>query len=317
MRYDESDVRTQRPAHELLDEGEFDDSGMSLALVYRVVAALDGLDDVGEATRAVLDAVRDVCGWTYGAYHRVGAEPGELSLVAESGRSDPQMRRMKREVADLVEVRGGVRVPVTAGGRVIGAMEFLDSTRKCQCARMGGCVLAPGSVDEERNEALIIIGAVVGQAIRRIEAVEAGREIAVHARALAEAASAAAERVGGARDAVADLGQSGSEIGSVVRVITSIAAQTHLLALDAAIEAARVGEAGAQLATVAGEVQQLAQQAGDATGEVEQRIGEIQAGTAGALAGIGALSTAVDGIDRLSRRICEVVAQRYAPMGGE
>ena len=85
--------------------------------------------------------------------------------------------------------------------------------------------------------------------------------------------------VGVAMQAVHDLGRNSDQIGEIIAMINDIADQTNLLALNAAIEAARAGEHGRGFAVVADEVRKLAERTQTATGQVGGVIKSIQAKT--------------------------------------
>jgi methyl-accepting chemotaxis protein len=89
--------------------------------------------------------------------------------------------------------------------------------------------------------------------------------------------------INGSTQAVSDLADQVREIGKVVDVIRSIADQTNLLALNAAIEAARAGEQGRGFAVVADEVRALAHRTQTSTVDIEQMIGHVQQRADGAV----------------------------------
>lgn len=108
------------------------------------------------------------------------------------------------------------------------------------------------------------------------------------------------------------LGESSKEIGSVIKVISSIAQQTNLLALNATIEAARAGDAGKGFAVVANEVKELAKQTAKATEEISVKVGTMQGSTDNAVVAIDEISKAVEEINSITMTIATAVEEQTA-----
>ncbi|WP_404942619.1 methyl-accepting chemotaxis protein [Pseudomonas brassicacearum] len=108
-----------------------------------------------------------------------------------------------------------------------------------------------------------------------------------------------AHEVESASGTIEALAQETSSIGAVLEVIRGIAEQTNLLALNAAIEAARAGEQGRGFAVVADEVRALAARTQDSTKDIQVRIERLQAGVAKAVQAMHVGSTkARDSVER-------------------
>jgi methyl-accepting chemotaxis protein len=108
------------------------------------------------------------------------------------------------------------------------------------------------------------------------------------------------------RTSIGSIGSQSEEIGKIVKVIEGIADQTNLLALNAAIEAARAGEAGRGFAVVADEVRRLAERSVQATQEIGSVIESVQLETRAAVNLMGGvLGAIVESIDKTSHLVGE------------
>ena len=114
-----------------------------------------------------------------------------------------------------------------------------------------------------------------------------------------------AEVVNQAAATIKELGNSSDQIGEIIGVINDIADQTNLLALNAAIEAARAGEQGRGFAVVADEVRKLAERTTKATKEIAGMIEQIQKDTDGAVKSISRGTEEVDNGKELTKQVGE------------
>jgi len=110
---------------------------------------------------------------------------------------------------------------------------------------------------------------------------EAGSQVVEQAIVAIEALASEVESAG---QVITRLSDDSREIGAVLDVIRGVAAQTNLLALNAAIEAARAGEQGRGFAVVADEVRTLASRTQDSIQDIQGKIERVQSGSAGAVA---------------------------------
>jgi methyl-accepting chemotaxis protein len=122
------------------------------------------------------------------------------------------------------------------------------------------------------------------------------------------------ETIGQAVQVMQNLAQESTQIGSVLEVIRSIAEQTNLLALNAAIEAARAGEQGRGFAVVADEVRMLAQRTQQSTAEIQGMIERLQGNSEAAVKVINASSQASQQTVEQARQAGESLGQIAASL---
>lgn len=135
-------------------------------------------------------------------------------------------------------------------------------------------------------------------------------EIAKNAEKARNVATSAVSVAEATNDTVRKLGESSTQIGEVIKVITSIAEQTNLLALNATIEAARAGNAGKGFAVVANEVKELAKETAKATGDISGKIGAIQTDADAVVVAIGQIQEIIGEINDFQTVISSAVVEQ-------
>jgi methyl-accepting chemotaxis protein len=135
-------------------------------------------------------------------------------------------------------------------------------------------------------------------------------EISRQAATSAELARKATMTATNADATISELAISAQQVGQIVKLISTIAQRTNLLALNASIEAARGGEAGRGFAVVASEVKELAAQTSRATEEVAQQIQDIQESTVGSVAALRAIAEDIGELEATAVSIAAAVDQQ-------
>ncbi|MDO7926030.1 methyl-accepting chemotaxis protein [Pseudomonas sp. KFB-139] len=187
---------------------------------------------------------------------------------------------MQRMTLNLRELIGGLRDGVV---QIASAAEQLSAVTEQTSTGVNSQKVETDQVATAMNEMTATVQEVARNAEQASDAaVNATREAregdSVVGQAIEQIERLASE-VGNSTSAMTSLKQESDKIGTVLDVIKSVAQQTNLLALNAAIEAARAGEAGRGFAVVADEVRSLAQRTQASTEEIEQLIIGLQGGT--------------------------------------
>lgn len=208
---------------------------------------------------------------------------GDLSQDLYVERKDElgQLQRsIQRMTSSLRTLIGGISDGVT---QIASAAEELSAVTEQTSAGVNSQKVETDQVATAMHEMTATVQEVARNAEEASEAAVAADQQAREGDRVVKQAIAQIERlakeVGNSTDAMTELQRESDKIGSVLDVIKSVAQQTNLLALNAAIEAARAGEAGRGFAVVADEVRSLAQRTQKSTEEIEELIAGLQKGT--------------------------------------
>jgi methyl-accepting chemotaxis protein len=279
---------------ELGRAGEFEGSWRQLVagMNAMVQAIAEPLEEIGGAMDKLAEGnlTAQVDGEFQGAF-------GELKDAAN---------RMTARMRDAVgTINGNAETLAAASQQLRGSSETLASSA------------------EEASSQANVVSAATEQISANVQSVSSGAE--EMSASIQEISQSASEATGVASNAVRQaeetstrvhqLESASQEIGQVVKLITSIAEQTNLLALNATIEAARAGEAGKGFAVVASEVKELAKQTAEATETIRSKIEAIQSTTSSASASIGEIGRVVQQIEQAQQAIAASVEEQTATTG--
>ena len=229
------------------------------------------------ARRAIAAPLRDIAAHCAG----LAAGRGDLTVRLDARRAD-EIGAIARGVNDFVGVlRTLMGDVVGTSTRIAGATAQVASTAQRSQQIMGAQLAETEAVAAALTE---LASSAQSMAHNTDTAVDATHE---SQRRVADGRGLITQVIGTitdlstdireSADAVSELQRSSGDIGQVLQVIRDISEQTNLLALNAAIEAARAGEQGRGFAVVADEVRTLAQRTGDSTSEINLMIDRLQA----------------------------------------
>ena len=216
----------------------------------------------------------------------------DMSEMVESRREvEEKGKRIAEAAGAAVNLAGNVSAQLTR------EVDRAAKGAELQSARVAETSAAMG----EMNAAVLAVARSASQAAETTDkARHTAQEGASLVRGVVTGINGVAGHAQALREGMSSLGKQADGIGQIIGVINDIADQTNLLALNAAIEAARAGEAGRGFAVVADEVRKLAEKTMQATREVGDEITGIQKGTYENITSVERAAEAVREADKLS-----------------
>jgi methyl-accepting chemotaxis protein len=293
--------------------------GNSIARPMKEMSGIASALALGDVSREVTHHSHDEIGVLAESFRGMTVYIRTIATACESlGQGDISVSIEPRSEKDIIaksftqavtSVRETISEMAHSASSLSAASNKLSETSAAMRANAERTVAEAGSVSTAAEQISSNIQTVVQGAENITSSI---REISTNAR---EAAQVASNGVIIAKEAtlkVGKLGESSQEIGNVIKVITSIAGQTHLLALNATIEAARAGEAGKGFAVVANEVKELARETAKATEDISRKIETIQSDTKGAIEGINQIGQIIAQVNDIQNIIATAIEEQTA-----
>ncbi|MFN3226655.1 MAG: methyl-accepting chemotaxis protein [Hyphomicrobiales bacterium] len=258
------------------------------------IEGADRKDELGDMARALLvfqENGREKI--------RLEADQEEQARLAEE-----EKRRTMNEMADTFEanVNGVVSAVSSAAEQMVGLSNALSEA----AGRAGERSTAVAAASEEASTNVETVAAASEEMTNSLS--EVSERIGQSASKTDEAARGAEHTT----KTVAKLSTSAQTIGDVISMISDIAEQTNLLALNATIEAARAGEAGKGFAVVASEVKSLANQTAKATEEISAQITGMQSDTDAVVDAIDKIGGMIQELNSTSSSIAAAVEEQHS-----